>query len=293
MNNKEKDLFINGEKDNDKEEINTSNIFDEFEIDEETKKELELEGEVIKKDWIYYLNIIGNIFKYINFLLFFIIIFGWMYIYIQKTDSEFFEDKDYLSPFCSVLLWIDNNSWICSWLNIFSRKVDNKINEKQKQFVKKSIDLLEKQYKLFSLDNSNEALFIKDKIKNISSPEKVLDRFDKLKNEFTWLKKDKIKCSKLIINTNILEWNCTAYTDYWDEEIPWYNWELTVNTLKWTSITLASSFLNFLANSKDFDILDQTKAFKKDIYIWEWNYTYKTDFKFKAQYNNDILNTNL
>jgi len=58
---------------NDEEKIDTSNIFDQFEVDEETRKEIE--EIAINKDSIYYLKKTGTFLRYVNYLLIFFILF--------------------------------------------------------------------------------------------------------------------------------------------------------------------------------------------------------------------------
>lgn len=266
--------------------LNTSNIFDEFEVDEDTKQEINNITKDINKDWVYYMNNIWIFFKYINFLFFIILILSFSYIFIQKSNSDFVNDKEYLKPICSLLLWKTSSS-SCSSLTIFSKETDDNFNTLSQDYLKKVIPILEESYEIENIKNSKESIFIIDKSKNKNDPLFILNEFDKLKNDFTWINKQKIKCNDLNITWNIFEAKCSAFSTLWYDDIPWLNWEKTVNTIQWTSITLASSFINFLSKNDKINILDKQRQFESVPYFWEWNFIYKTDFNLKFEYNSD------
>jgi hypothetical protein len=94
-----------------------------------------------------------------------------------------------------------------------------------------------------------------------------------------------------VIEGNIFEAQCSAFSTLWYDNIPWLEWEKT-NTISWTSITLASSFVNYLSKNSNIKLLKKQKLFYAQAYFWQWNYTYKTDFKIKFEYTHTNLSYN-
>jgi len=274
------------ENKSEEEKINTSNIFDEFEVDDDTREEIDNLTKV--KDSYYYMELVWNILKYINFVLIFIIIIWYFYYYIETTSSDFAKNKDYLNPICFVLNWVEewkiwNN---CSWINNSLAILEKNSEEKEIQYLKKVIPILSDSYEVESIKNSKEVLFLFDKKENKNDPIEILNEFDKLKNKFIPIKKSKIVCNDILIEENKLTAKCSSFSTSWYKDIPW----IDIDKKIWgTSITLASSFINFLWNSDNFDIIDKQKIFDKKPYFWEWEYTYKTDFKISLEYNNNDL----
>lgn len=268
--------------------VSTSNIFDEFEVDEETRKEIEEIS--INKDAIYYMQKISSVFKYVNYLLLFVILIAWSYVYIQKSESKMLDDKYYLVAICDILNW----EWVsigsnCSSLAISNKKIDDTISLLNKDYLKKLIPVVIKSYEIESIKNSKESIFIIDKSKNKNNPIFILNEFDRIKNEFTWILKEKIRCEEVKINWNILEVKCSAFTTSWDPSIFWFKWEKTINTISWTSITLAASFINYVSRQDNINILDKQKTFETSPYFGEWKFIYQTDFELKFEYSNNTL----
>ena len=266
------------------EKLNTSNIFDEFEVDEKLIDEDEKEK--VKKDWIYYIKTIWNFLVYVNLILFLVVVSLFSYVYIETSDSDLFDSHGYLNPVCDFLNWEDTSFlWDCSWLSYSIKKIDSLNKQGNEANLEKVVDVLKKSYTINSIKNSKEAIFIIDKSKNKNDPIKILNEFDILKNEFTY-DKDRIKCENIIIEADILEANCSSFSAAWYKKIPWLNWEKTIHTLHWTSVTLASSFINYISKHPKFSVIDRQKMFEIVPYFGEWNFVYKTNFKIKIKYSN-------
>ncbi len=270
------------------EKLNTGNIFDEFEVDEKTKKDISKLELWSKKDLFYYIIKIWIVFKILNFMLFFVVFSLFSYIFIQKSTSDFLEDKQYLWPFCSILNW-DVVSWdSCSSLAVSIKNLEKKTHELQSTYLKSIISILQKTYEINNVKNSKESIFIIYKNTNKSDPYEMINEFDKIKNEFTSIDKKKIQCDKIKIKSNIFEAKCSAFSTLWYDNIPWPNWD-KVNTIQWTSISLAGSFVNFISKKSNIRLLEKQKTFSSSPYFGEWNYTYKTDFKIKFEYGSNDL----
>ncbi len=265
------------------EEVNTSNIFDEFEIDEETKKDFDNLESSIKKDIFYYLDKFWNVLRFFNYTMFIVISLWLWYIFLQNTNAEFLKDQKYLAPVCSILNWNIPYSETCSALSVSTKKVDDQIKGLQKDYLTSIISILQKTYEIDNVKNSKESIFIIDKYRNKNDPYYILNEFDKIINEFTSVDKKKIQCDGITITWNVFEAKCGAFSTLWYDNIPWIDWD-KINTIQWTSISLASSFINYLSKIPDIKLLDRQKTFESKPYFWEWNYTYKTDFKIKFEY---------
>lgn len=263
--------------------FNTSNIFDEFEVDEETKKDIENIEKAQVKDMLYYFRLISSIFRPINFILFLIIAVWGIYIFAQNSNNIFFNNKAYLWPLCYILSWEESVSWNCSSVAILNSELDSSLDQMRSNTLEKILFVLEKSYEFDSVKNSKESLFIIDKNLNRSDPYLILDEFDKLLNTFWSVDKKIIVCNDIEIIWTMFSSKCSAFSWYWSDKIPWLNWEKS-NTIEWTSITLASSFINYLSQNSKVKLIDKQKVFDVKPYFWEWNFVYKTDFDLKFEY---------
>jgi len=274
-------------------DVSMSNIFDNFEVDEDIKETLEE-----KKDFLYYINYVWIVFRTFNLIFLMVIIFTWVYIFIQKSDSNKFESKDYLNPICDILSWTGNTLnydflWNnCSSITILNNKIDKEIIKNQKQILLKLVKYVKMKFQSLSIKNSPQVIFALDKTKNKQKIISIFDDFDILKNKFTWIEVSKIQCGKFTIKDNLLELKCFSFSKWWDSNIPWFNGlEVSRNNLNGSSITLASSFINFIEKSWKFMVLDKQKTFNKIPYFWEWPYNYKTEIKLKLKHiSTNILN---
>ena len=146
--------------------LSTSNIFDDFEVDEETKNDINHLKDTDNKDMYYYLNKAWLVFKIINYVFFVLIILLGSYIFLQKSTSDFARDQWYLNSFCNILIWSEHSFDNCSSLAVSLDKINNKIDALDKLHLKKIIPILEKTYEINNIKNSKESLFIIDKNNN-------------------------------------------------------------------------------------------------------------------------------
>ena len=281
----------NNNLNNDGINIDSTNIFDEFWVDEKLKEEIELIEKEKSKDSTYYLKKVVNFFIFINitFLLFSTIF--WIYIYIQNDKT--IKDVTYLMPVCDILV---DDKWDlvgCSSVSALISNYEN-INKDliQKYFLQNML-LIESIYKNLNFVDSREVWFLINKSKSKIHILKILSEFDKLKSDFSPLNKTKIKCSDLIINwNNEITIKCSAFSWIWDWRILWYSWKNKwLDKVHWTSISVASSFINFIekAEKSHFLILEKPKKFNFTEIVDNNGYTRKTDFTLKLKYNNISL----
>ena len=142
------------------------------------------------------------------------------YIVIQKSTVDFFNDKEYLNPFCNILNGTTESVNSCSSLAISINRAEKDISNLQESYMKKVVSILQKTYEIDNVKNSKESIFIIDKSKNKNEPSVILNEFDKIKNEFTSIDKKKIQCRDIVIEGKIFEAKCSAFSTLWYDNIP-------------------------------------------------------------------------
>jgi hypothetical protein len=84
------------------EEIDTSNIFEEFSDDSELKKEVKGVVDSQDKDVFYYLSLTGSFIQNIFWVLLIVLTLLYSYIFIQENEN--IKDSNILDPFCIIFL---------------------------------------------------------------------------------------------------------------------------------------------------------------------------------------------
>ena len=271
--------------------IDSTNIFDEFDVDEKLKEEINsVEKEKDKNIW-YYILIISNFFTIINMIILLVFVFLGLYLYIQNDKT--IKNISYLNSICNIFvddLWKYENCSSVSSL-ILEYEKDNKTIKNE--YYEQILPLIKTIYKNLNFINSKEVSFLISKTKDKLKILEILSEFDKLKNAFSPLNKTLIKCEDINISSDfIVEMQCSAYSWDWDTGILWYSWKNNwQDKVKWTSISVASSFINFIEKVENpkFLILEKPKKFSFIEIINNNGYTRKTDFKLKLKYNNILL----
>jgi len=294
---KKKDKKISNEDENKK----TSNIFDDFDIDDELWKEVKNIQDKKDKDWYYYLNVIGNIIKYINLLFIILISLLYTYIYIQNIDTTTnnFKESQILDPICWVILGSKiTHDNLCSSISYIKKQTDDKLKEEKKRLFIKEINMLPDFYKKDNFLNSKKTIFLLEKWANRLRPLDIISEFDDLKNKYEPLLKSRISCNNISISSdNILTASCFAYSSWWEWWwIVWFKWDPenidyqksnSNDFVKWTSISIASSFINFL-DRQDWKLylLDKQRLFTIENYVNSDSiYTKRTPFIIKMKYS--------
>jgi len=265
------------------------NIFEDFEDDSDLNNDISKKQAEVEKDLYYYLWMWWWIIKYINIFLIIIIILVYFYVDIQKSEKA----NELFNPICPILLW--NNisytdlkdiwTWnidTCTSVTLFKNTYEKAIKDKSEELYTELLKIATDYYTMKDFVNSKEVVFLLDVSENKKDPLDMLVKFDKIKNNFLSNDKLKIQCSDIVITDTELKADCFAYSSAWDRTIPGYDWSKKQNNLKWwTSISIASSFLNFLEKQEDFILLEKQKIFKIQEVAWEWSYSYKTPFTVK------------
>lgn len=289
-----KQFYIMSEKDIKNWSIEkSSNIFDDFSTDSSLLEEVKKIKEEEKKDIFYFISKGTNLVKMFLIFIIIIIMFSSGYIYIQNNKN--ISNNSFLDPFCFLFTkkWIKTPELtaFCSSISYTKEYYETKLSElKNSQFniLFKNIPII---YEQWNLLNKKDVNFLIDKSKNRLSILKIFEKFDSIKNDFTWIDKRKIQCSDFFIDSSdrTLNMTCSAYSQWYERWIIWFNWQKnnTDEFTSWTAISIANSFLNYIEkNSKDFTIVNRQKTFINTPVSWEsLGYTNKTLFDIKLKIN--------
>lgn len=265
-----------------------NNSFEDLNIFNEIVQNSDIKNDANKikeeKNFYDYLSSYANIFKVINYLLFIFVMLLSTYVYIQK--SETFYENSYLNLLCPLFLWKDVSNYLswenCSSIISYNKKITNDLNSlKQEQF-NKIIEQVPRIYELTS-SNTKEKEFLITKSNERLKVLNIIEEFEKMKNEYSYVDKDKIVCKDIVIDSkNVFKANCEAYSSYWDDDIVWYDWITKVNG---TSISVAMSFLNYIqTKSTNFTLINRQKTFSQES-TNKGFYIYKTSFSLEMRYN--------
>lgn len=261
----------------------------DFWVDKNEKKE------IIQKDKLYYIKLSWTIVWWINIWVFMILIFSWIFFYIQNNPH--FQDKPFLDPFCTILLWEmqekNTTTYCSSTAALYSYYTAENETLKQK-IIDKLSWMINDTYIIENFIHSNEVQFLLANKNSRLTPLNMLNDFDRMKNDFSWSDKKQIQCKNIKINADFtMELSCDVYSSSWEGWIIWYEWDRKSGVIQWSSISIAGSFLNFIEkNSKyNFQLLEKQRNFSAESVVWEWVYVKKTTLQLKLKYNN--LKTNL
>lgn len=267
--------------------IDTSNIFDDFTKDSSLVEEVDKLKKENNKDKFYYLSKSAHFLQTVFWVLFFVLIILFSYIYVQNNEN--ISDSNILDPLCFLFIWdIQKSDTFCSSIASLNSNYKKRLDIDQRSEVKDIIGILEKLYEIANFTKTKEVIFLADQSNTKLKVLDILEKFDNLKNEFDKIDKQKIQCNWLSIEASkkTLSMTCTAYSAWYERWFKWYDAEAD-NSIKWTSLSIANSFLNFIAKKSDvFAIVDRQKVFRSESTIWEnTDFTNKTTFNLKLKYN--------
>ena len=279
------------------EKMTTDNILDVFSKDmkNDSLKSDSAEKDT-KKDQIYYIKKATTWVKVLFFISLFCSLIAYWYSYVQK--SETLENLSYLNPICELFLTDDVQAEIgkCTWLANARSIIEER---KTLEYKKQTEEILSILPDVYSLDNflfTNEISFLLNKSATKLPVTEILAEFDALKDAFEPSKGVyTVDCSDMTIeNSWQVILSCSSYTSNWSESnIIWFNGQVNSKKISWTSITVASSFINFIKNkSQSFKVLEATKSYNYDSNMSDGKqrYTRKTDFEMVLDYSPKLEN---
>lgn len=263
----------------------SKNIFSDFESE---KKSIEKEEE--KKASIYdKLNILLKVLQWVFVVVLLIFILWVTYVQIQK--SETFANKEFLDPICNIFNWDLVMDWVwCSSITYNKMEIDKQIEQVALEQSKTVFSVLPIMYEKESYLNTKEIQFLVEKSQNKLKVLDVIEKFHYFLNDFTWLEKSKLKCAEFKIDASKnISMKCEAFSKwYMYDEIIWFsgNKNSKEESVSWTSISIANSFVNYLEKnaSKYFIVIDKQKVFEAEQILDTSNwYTSKTTFELKLK----------
>ncbi len=267
-------------------ESGSENIFDEFADSSGLVKEVEKLKKEKNKDLFFYIIKVWDVLQTIFWLWLFVVVILFWYTYIQKDNT--ITNNNLLDPFCPIFLWsIKYDTTYCSSITSLKTTNEKKLEDLKNNQTSNILEILEKLYRVQNFTKSKEVIFLTDKSDNKLQVLSVLEKFDDIKNEFN-IEKDKISCNNIQIDSKkgILSMKCESFSQWYEKWLRWFD-GTTDNLLKWTSLSQANSFLNYIEKtSKYFKIVDRQKMFKEESLLWtKTGFTSKTQFDLKLKYN--------
>ena len=276
-------------------EFNDSNIFEDFNSDINLKDDVKNYKKEKDKSIIDYISILSSVFKYINLFLFLWLAILFSYLFIQKNDS--ISNSPVLDPICIIIAWNNSISTdYCSSISFLFKDYNSKLKSLEDKQFNSIVSIMQDLHTVSDFMSSRDVTFLLDKSSSRLKPTEIIEEFDNLKNEFEPIDKSKITCHNIEIrDTNILTAKCESFSTHWEKWLVNFDWEISSSSknssVSWTSISIASSFLNFIEKKSDrFTIIDKQKEFSFEDIVWEneW-YTKKTRFYIKLKYNTGNL----
>lgn len=272
-----------------KEDSTWDNIFNDFDTDKSLKTEVSKLTKENNKDFYFYIKGISKVFQILFWIMLILVVLFWTYVYIQKNEK--FNNQSILNPICFLFNWELELWWNCSSISYLENELNNKFDKISDGQAKNIWEILEKIYVEKNYLNTKDILFLKNKSVDKLKVIEILSKFDELKDNYTWKIKNKIMCDNVTIDKKekILKASCEAFSMWFENNIIGFDWTSiwNANKVKWTSISLANSFLNYIEKegSKDFILLENQKTFTNEKFIWEDWYTKKTKFDLKLKIN--------
>ena len=269
-----------------KNEIDTQNIFDEFSVSDTVAEEVKDVDKKKHKDLYYYIKRISKVFFVWNILLFVFITVAYTYIYLQNSETK--TEYSVLTPICSIFLWrAEIGGWSCYGVNALDVEYRKKLNAEKKSQISEILPLLWETYSMENFSFSQRISFLLEKTENRLRPLEILSEFDEIKNKFAPTDRWEISCYDITISwKNLVQLNCDAFSADWDNSIvDLQDGSIWSVSWWWTSISRASSFINFLENypNSPFQILNKPKTFNS-MSVQNGPYTNKTTIQLQMQY---------
>lgn len=269
-------------------EIDTTNIFDEFNSDDWFWSDDEKVEEAQEKDFYHYLSICWKVFQ--NLFIFTVIVTILALGYIWLQNNETFKNKSFLDPVCNFVVWdipIPSENSYCSSLAATISSYNEKLDSVKKEYAESIFTILIWIYENENFTKTKEVSFLLNKSDNKLQVLDIIEKFDDLRLDFLGLEKRRVQCEDLAIDSEdmTLSISCTAFSKWYEGNIVWFSWNKTDEAIGWTSISVANSFLNFIEkNSNDFELINKQKIFSTESVVWEQSgYTASTPFDIKLK----------
>ena len=265
------------------------NIFDDFSTEDSLKKEVEEIKNKEKKDAFFYIKMWSAFIGTINAIL--LMTLGIFFVYTLIQNDEDNSDYSIFTPICNIFLWdVAKDIDTCYSVSYYTKQVEKKLEDEKIYQTKEVSSLIGDIYFIENFTHSKAVSFLVNMSKTKLDPMEILSHFDMLKNKFEPVDKSKITCENISIrDSDILEARCYSYSSDWDTKISEVKkWVLSQSKWWGTSISVASSFINFIENYSEsrFQVVDKQKIFFTTDVTGKGIYTKRTPFTLMLQYNN-------
>lgn len=276
--------------------VTTDNILEVFSKDMMKEKQKELSETLAETNPVIYMNKATWVLKVGFFIVLLFSLVLSTYSYIQGNEE--LRDEPMLESLCFLFLWSEAAAQLdqCGSVSGVSRLYDEKSSNLKKQQSQKILSVLDTVYALDNFLFTEDISFLLEKSASKLPVTTMLSEFNELKDSFEPEKKVyAIECGDVsITNDSLLNMTCNSYSSDWsDSNIMWFNGQTTSKKISGTSITVASSFINFIRKKgQNFQVLDVTKAleYSENLEEWKERYTKKTEFEITLKYVNPLAN---
>ena len=263
-------------------QIDSTNIFEDFTSDASLWADVKKQEKKKSRDIFYYLKVGWNFLKVLNLIVFLLLISFYVYSFFQNRVSS--ENYSFLEPVCQFILWDVSSdvSWCYSVSGFLNKINSDRDSIKTSQF-KRIEPLFQHVYTLDNFKNSKSMTFLLDRSENRLRTLDVISEFDSIKNSFESVDKSKVVCYDMVIQDDMsLTARCDAYSSDWDSDITNADWVKRSGT----SVSIASSFIDFIDNSPDskFSVSNKQKIFQYTNVSGNGIYTRKTNFDLNLRY---------
>ena len=271
-------------------EFNTQNIFDELSESKAIGDEVRELEEKQKKDIYFYLKKVNFLMFLLNILLFLWLFLTSAYIFLQSTEEK--KEYSFLEPLCSFILGSrDITPGTCYPVVPVLEEYKGKL---EVEVAKQSERILVLLWDIYSIENFNfsrRATFLLEKTDERLRPMTILSEFDELKLKFAPEDKSEVSCYNIVITgTNNIKLSCDIYSSDWDREIvSLEQWSIFSTDRSWTSISRASSFINFIESypNSPFQIVNKPDVLTA-VAVQRWPYTQRTTIELELAYSSTI-----
>jgi hypothetical protein len=268
------------------------NIFDDFSIDDNLKKEVQSEEQKASKDIFFYLWKTNIVFSGLNVILVLLLIIASSYIFIQRISTPWM--YSFLEPLCSIFVWRADiyNAW-CSSVTYALNDYNIILQNEEKSQADILIPLVQDIYAIEDFFTSRRVTFALDTSVSRLRPLEILESFDLLQSDFAPIDKLEVFCPEISINNvGVIDFTCQAHSSNWDRSLTRLQDGIRIQTedIWGTSISKAINFIDFIENSpwSRFRIIERPLSFSAES-VQFWNYTRRTSFRFTAEYQSEAL----
>ena len=271
---------------------NVWNIFDDFSIDENLKKEVKKDESKIPRDIFFYVSKINIVFSSVNLIALLLLILLSGYIFVQRLTSPWM--YTFLEPLCTIFVWRNDiyDSW-CSSVTYSLAEYTRALRNEEEAQINIIVPLMQEIYAIEDFFSSRRVSFALDSSVSRLRPLEVLEAFDSLQSEFAPIDKLEVFCPEISMNNDgIVNFVCQAHSSNWDRSLTRLSDGIRTQTEnRWgTSISKAINFIDFIENSpwSRFRIIDRPLTFSSES-VQFWNYTRRTSFRFSAEFQSEAL----